>query len=179
MREYNLLFTFRPRDLNQYIMKNILFNLIVIGLMGFSSILVGCKKKCQVDDLSSDSGEIVDNVTIIPSGGSLTGNMGYDFVIDADHQHADAFQIRFGDAPSSAVDYSKYYILANPLMVKCNVALERSVTIDDANQKVIYSVKATQCTDCEGSNYLENYVLVPAFPSNYTLELDTVVITKE
>ncbi len=179
MREYNLLFTFRPRELNQYIMKNILFNLIVIGLMGFSSILVGCKKKCQVDDLSSDSGEIVDNVTIIPSGGSLTGNMGYDFVIDADHQHADAFQIRFGDAPSSAVDYSKYYILANPLMVKCNVALERSVTIDDANQKVIYSVKATQCTDCEGSNYLENYVLVPAFPSNYTLELDTVVITKE
>jgi hypothetical protein len=160
-------------------MKNILFNLIVIGLLAFSTALVGCKKKCQVDDLSKDSGEIIENVTIIPSGGSLTGNMGSDFVIDADHLHSGAFQIRFGDAPSEAVDYSKYYILANPIKVKCNVALERSVTIDDANQKVIYSVKATQCPDCEGSSNLENYVLVPAFPSNYTLELDTAVITKQ
>ena len=160
-------------------MKRSFFYPILFCVISLSTALVGCKKKCQVDELSKDSGEIIEDVTIIPSGGSLTGNMGSDFVIDANHQHADAFKIRFGDSPSENVDYSKYYILANPIMVKCNVALERSVTIDDVNQKVVYSVKATQCPECEAASYIENYVLVPAFPSNYTVELDTAVITKQ
>jgi hypothetical protein len=152
--------------------------LLFITVLSFNFSLVSCKKKCRVDDLAKDSGVIIENATIIPSSGSLTGTMGSDFLIDATHQHANAFQIRFGDSARVNVDYSKYYILANPMRVKCNVALEREVIIDDVNQKVTYSVKATQCSDCNSESYIENYVLVPAFPSNYSLELDTVTINK-
>ena len=152
--------------------------LLLLGVIFTASISTSCKKKCRVDDLSQDTGEIIDSVTIIPSSGSLTGNMGSDFVIDGDHQHANAFQIRFNDSARVNVDYSKYFILANPMIVNCNVAFERNVTIDNANQQVIYAVKATQCADCNTTNYIENYVLVPAFPSNYEVIFDTVVITK-
>jgi hypothetical protein len=159
-------------------MKHSIGFLLFIASLSFNLTLVSCKKKCKVDELAKDTGVIIENVTIIPSSGSLTGNMGSDFLIDATHQHANAFQIRFGDSARVNVDYSKYFILANPMRVKCNVALDREVLIDDVNQKVTYSVKATQCSDCTSESYIENYVLVPAFPSNYTLELDTLVINK-
>jgi len=159
-------------------MKRSIGFLLFIAFLSFNLSLVSCKKKCKVNELAKDTGVIIENVTIIPSSGSLTGNMGTDFLIDATHQHANAFQIRFGDSSRVNVDYSKYYILANPMRVKCNVGLEREVLIDDVNQKVTYSVKATQCSDCNSESYIENYVLVPAFPSNYTLELDTLVINK-
>jgi hypothetical protein len=159
-------------------MKHSIAFLLFIASLSFNLTLVSCKKKCKVDELAKDTGVIIENVTIIPSSGSLTGNMGTDFLIDATHQHANAFQIRFGDSARVNVDYSKYCILANPMRVKCNVALDREVLIDDVNQKVTYSVKATQCSDCTSESYIENYVLVPAFPSNYTLELDTLIINK-
>ncbi len=157
-------------------MKRSIGFLLFVAFLSFSMSLVSCKKKCRVDELNKDTGEIIDSVTIIPTSGSLTANMGTDFLIDATHQHANAFQIRFGDSARENVDYSKYCILANPMRVKCNVALEREVLIDDVNQKVTYRVKATQCSDCTSESYIENYVLVPAFSGNYTLELDTSVI---
>jgi hypothetical protein len=159
-------------------MKHSIGFLLFIASLSFNLTLVSCKKKCKVDELNKDSGEIIDSVVFYPTSGYMTSSMGGNYVVTSSHPYADRFEIKIGQGVKQPVDYTQYTILANPISATCDVAFEREVKIDDANQKVIYSVKATQCPDCESTNYIENYVLVPAFPSNYEVVFDTVVITK-
>lgn len=152
--------------------------LLLLGVIFTASISTSCKKKCRVDELNNDSGEIIDSVVFYPSSGYMTSSMAGNYVVNASHPYADRYEVKIGNGDRQAVDYSLYTILANPINATCDVAFERDVTIDNANQQVIYTVKATQCSACESTNYIENYVLVPAFPSNYEVIFDTVVITK-
>lgn len=149
-------------------------------LIGASVVLGSCVKKCKLSEESSDSGVIVKDVVIYPESGYMTSSMAGDYLVNGGDSYADEFQVSFdGGYTKEAVNYSIYSILANPINVKCDASFKRSVTIDDANQLVVYSIEVTECsTTCDEVRTTENYVLVPAFPSNYSVVYDVKVAEK-
>ena len=48
-------------------MKHSIGFLLFIASLSFNLTLVSCKKKCKVDELNKDSGEIIDNVVFYPT----------------------------------------------------------------------------------------------------------------
>jgi hypothetical protein len=126
-----------------------------------------------------DGGAIIDNVIFYPNSGNITPSMGGNYNINVNHPYANTIKIAIDGAGKVPVNYSQYNVLCYPLRTKCNASFERTVTIDDATQSVVYKIVATQCGNCEQEWLTENYVLVPVFPSSYTVSYDVTVIDKE
>jgi hypothetical protein len=141
-------------------------------------ISFSCKKKCKLDGDSTNTGTIVEGVVIYPASGSMTGNMGGNYVIGASSNYADYIEISFSEGPREPVNYANYKVLAFPISAKCNAQYERNVTVNTSTQSVVYSIKVTQCSDCKEIRNTENYVLVPTFPDNYTVTNVLTVIDK-
>lgn len=151
--------------------KVFLLSLIAIGT---ALSTTSCVKKCKLTKETSDTGVIIENASVFPGSGYMTSSMGGDYHIHATDSYADNFEISFdGGLTKQTVNYSQYNILGNPFVVKCDASFERSVTIDNVNQIVNYTVKVTECsTTCDAEYVVENYVLVPAFPDTYTVVYD-------
>jgi hypothetical protein len=141
-------------------------------------VSTSCKKKCKLDNSTVDSGTIIEDVVIYPTSGSMTGNMGGNYVIGASSNYADYIEISFSEGPREAVNYANYKVLAFPVSAKCNAQYERNVTVNSSTQSVVYSIKVTQCSDCKEVRNTENYVLVPTFPDNYTVTNELTIIDK-
>jgi hypothetical protein len=158
-------------------MKNlrILFLLLLISPIVVST---SCKK-CKVDAVDVNTGDIVEDFVLYPTSGYMTGNMGGNYVIDGNHPHASRFEVSINGGTKVPVNYNSYTILANPLVAKCNAAFERNVIIDHGSQTVTYTLKVTQCDNCKEERYTENYVLVPKFPSSYAVNISHTVVDKE
>lgn len=148
----------------------ILFVTVILGL-------TSCKKKCILE-AGVNSGSIIENVVIYPEAGYMTGNMGGNYVIDATHTYADRFEVSINSGARTAVNYTNYTILAYPITSTCSASFDRSVTIDNTAQTVVYKIIVTQCIDCKESRSTENYVLVPAFPESYTVLYDVSYVDK-
>jgi hypothetical protein len=151
------------------------FFLMLSGVVFFSA---SCKK-CKVDGVDINSGEIVDEVVLYPTSGYMTPNMGGEYVIGAGDPYASRFEVSFDGGAREAVNYTMYTILAQPVVARCNASFERNVTVDHAANKVTYTIKVTQCSNCKEERYTENYVLVPAFPSNYQVVNVLEIVDKE
>lgn len=148
----------------------ILFVTLILGI-------TSCKKKCILE-AGVNAGDIIENVVIYPESGYMTTNMGGDYVIDATHPYADRFEVSFNNGARTAVNYSNYTILAYPLTSTCTASFDKTVTIDNTAQTVVYKIVVTQCLDCTESRTTENYVLVPAFPETYTVLYDVSYVDK-
>lgn len=147
-------------------------------LIALVLIAISCKKKCKIENVNLDSGAIVKNVVLYPESGYMTGNMGENYVIDANSNYADNFQMSLNGGQPTAVNFSNFTILAFPAKAKCNASYDRNVTIDNTAMTVTYTMTITQCDNCKEEYVTENYVLVPAFPSNYTVLYDLSIIDK-
>lgn len=155
--------------------KNILpIFLLATLFLGLSA----CKKKCVVESEDTNNGAIVSGVVFYPSSGSLTGNMGGNYVITNGHPYANNIQIRINEGEKTNVNYTNYTILCYPTTANCSAFYDKTVTIDDANQTVVYKIVVTQCESCPEKYTSENYVLVPAFPSSYAVSYDVSYVTK-
>tara|TARA_B110000285_G_C15056914_1_gene580087 strand:- start:176 stop:652 length:477 start_codon:yes stop_codon:yes gene_type:complete len=144
-----------------------------------SALLIGfvsCKK-CTVAEEDTISGIIIPNTIVYAMPGYLTRDhpinvwngqqydgFGYNFEISIDE-----------GVTRIPVDYDAYTILANPMYVNCKASFEKSVTRDDINNIVRYKITATTCKSCEQERYVENYILVPDIPSNYTVVIEKVI----
>lgn len=158
-------------------MKTLKYILPLIVLSIFLGI-TSCKKKCVVENENIDSGSIIKDVVIYPESGYMTGNMAGDYSIDANHPFADKIQVSIASSGKTAVNYNNYTVLCYPVNAKCNASYDRSVTIDNVNETVVYKIVVTQCDNCEEIRTTENYVLVPTFPSNYIVTYDVSFIDK-
>lgn len=138
---------------------------IVIVLTSLSS----CNKKCVIAKETNDSGLIISDVVFYPISGFMTANMGTDFIIDADHKYSDVIEISMSGSGRAPIDFTQYTGLCFPVYATCNASFDRNVTIDAATQTVLFKIDVTQCANCKDTLWTENYVLVPKFPSNYTL----------
>lgn len=147
----------------------VLLPLLLIALtVSFSS----CKKKCVLDGDDTISGNYIENVVFYPNSGYMTSSMGGNYVINANHNYADRIQVTIDGGAKTPVNYSNYTVLCYPISAKCNAIYDKTVTIDHANQTVVYKIAVTQCSNCEEVRMTENYILVPAFPSSYAVSYD-------
>ena len=108
----------------------------------------------------------------------MTGSMNGYYVVDGNSQYADRFQVSMNSGERTNVNYANFTILAFPIKAKCNASYDRNVTIDNVAMTVTYKMVVTQCDNCKEEYLTENYVLVPSFPSNYTVLFDLSVIDK-
>jgi len=153
----------------------------IFALLLTSTVFMGsCVKKCKLRDKSEDSGTIVKDVIIYPKGGYMTSSMGGNYLINGSSSYANDFEVSFdGGYTRESVNYSVYNILANPMNIECDASYNRSVTVDDVNHVVTYNIDATQCsTTCDEVRTIENYVLVTAIPSGYTVNYTNTISNK-
>lgn len=154
---------------------------LFLAILAIALVSVSCKKKCTLDDNDTTSGVVITHagstedpntlVIIFPSSGQMSSSFGGDYIVDANHNYASNFEVSWdGGLTKAPVDYSLYTILAKPIGIKCNARINRDVVVDNLNGIVTYTVTVKDCDEgCDETRTLENYVLVPAFPSNYTL----------
>lgn len=119
-----------------------------------------------------DKGWIEENVIFYPKLGYLTSKMMGNYVVTANSEFADQFEVSIDGGAKEPVDYSNYTILCYPILSKCNAQFVRDVSFNSVNQTVVYEIEVTQCSQCEEERITENYVLVPKFPSNYQVTYD-------
>jgi hypothetical protein len=151
---------------------------LVFSLVLVIASLSSCNKKCVISKETIDSGAIVKNVIFHPNSGNMTPSMGGNYNINANHPYADRIEVAINGAGKAPVNYSQYSVLCYPIKTKCNASFERTVTVDDASQSVIYKIVATQCGNCAEEWLTENYVLVPAIPASYSVSYDVTVVDK-
>ncbi|TNF47484.1 MAG: hypothetical protein EP305_07715 [Bacteroidetes bacterium] len=139
-------------------------------------------KKCKVDAVDVNSGNIVEDFVLYPKSGYMTSNTGGNYVFDGTNPSpyfADKFEVSLNGGAKVPVNWNTYTILANPIIAKCNASFERNVVIDHGAQTVTYTVKVTQCDNCKEERMTENYVLVPKFPSTYAVNINHTIVDKE
>lgn len=153
---------------------NILFVLLLV-----SPILISTScKKCKVDAVDVNTGDIVEDFVLYPIPGYMTENGVY--VFDGSNAYYnDNFEVSINGGAKVPVNWNAYTVLANPLRAKCNASFERNVIIDHNSQVVTYTLKVTQCDNCKEERYTENYVLVPKFPSTYAVNISHTIVDKE
>lgn len=158
-------------------MKNLRL-LFVLLLLAPIFVSTSCKK-CKVDAVDVNSGDIVEDFVLYPTSGYMTSIMAGNYIIDGNHNYSSRFKVSLNGGSKVPVNYNAYTILANPLNAKCNASFERNVVIDHGAQTVNYTLKVTQCDNCKEERYTENYVLVPKFPSTYAVNISHTIVDKE
>ncbi|MEY4604083.1 MAG: hypothetical protein RIT43_1375 [Bacteroidota bacterium] len=156
------------------ITQRISFFATVLLLLG-TIFLNSCKKKCVIEKNILDKGWIEENVIIYPESGFLTDVMQGNYVVTGSSPYADRFQVSIDGGARQPVDYNNYTILGCPVKNKCNAEFIREVTINSANQTVLYEIDVKQCKNCPEVRRTENYVLVPKFPSSYQVTYDVSI----
>lgn len=121
---------------------------------------------------NEDKGWIEKGVLLYPKMGYITTKLKGKFIITDTSMWADDFEVSIDGSEYSPVDFSKYVILCYPILSKCNAQFIREVSINSLNKNVLYKIEVTQCNRCEEDRITENYVLVPKFPSDYTVSYD-------
>lgn len=153
--------------------KTVVFalSLIAVLLMG-----VSCKKKCTIPEEDTYSGIIISEVNdkpvvVYPESGSMTGNMGGDYHIDANSAYQGGYEISLdGGVTRISLNTNEHNLLANPCLVKCDAAIDREVIYDALNDFYTYTVTVTECDNgCDEQRIIENYVLIPAIDPNSTI----------
>jgi hypothetical protein len=152
------------------------FPLAILTLGLFTS---SCKKKCVMEPNNLDKGWIEENVIFYPKIGYLTSKMDGNYVVTANSQFANQFEVSIDGGAKEPVDYNNYTILCYPILSKCNAQFVRDVSFNSVNQTVEYEIEVTQCSRCEEERITENYVLVPKFPSNYQVTYDISYVNIE
>lgn len=161
-------------------MRNIKFYgptilILAVLFMGFSS----CKKKCVIEKEGTDSGVIVKSVLVYPQHGYITSDLNGNYHIDENSGSASKFEMSTdGGQTKVPVNYDAYSILAHPMVLSCNFSLDREVLINDVTETVTYAITVTECKDplCQQERFIENYVIVPSFPSTYTVNTTVTFI---
>ena len=161
-------------------MKNLRI-LFVLLLLAPIFVSTSCKK-CKVDAVDVNSGDIVEDFVLYPKSGYMTLNTGVNYVFDGinpNPYYSNKFQVSINGGAKTPVNWNSHTVLANPVKAKCNASFERNVVIDHGAQTVTYTLKVTQCDNCKEERYTENYVLVPKFPSTYAVNISHTIVDKE
>lgn len=152
-------------------LKGLFLLVLVLGL-GTTS----CKKKCVIEKENTDLGAIIsesqtgEEVVVYHSGYKPPSISNH---YTASHLYADLIEVSFdGGQTRGPVNWNQYHVLTNPVWVSCEAKFDREVLFNATNQTVTYKLNVTNCGSCDEKYYAENYVLIPAVPSSYTVLYD-------
>lgn len=147
---------------------------LLVLLVGLGS--VSCKKTCVIDKENSDLGAIIsesqtgEEVVVYHSGYKPVSISNH---YTATHPYADHIEVSFnGGLSRGPVNWNQYNVLTNPVWVSCEAKFDREVLFNPTAQTVTYKLNVTNCGACDQKYYAENYVLIPAVPSSYTVLYD-------
>lgn len=149
--------------------------LLALVVFSFSS----CNKGCEIETVDTNSGTILENGIVYASSGGMTGSMAGQYHITGASSYATNFEMSLdGGVTRTTINYNDYSILAFPLIVNCEVAFIREVTVDNVLGTATYKIRVYQCKDpkCDDKRTVENYVLVPAIPVSYTIIYDIDIV---
>lgn len=149
--------------------------ILSVLFLAFSS----CKKTCEIEGDSVDSGLIDQDVLVYPKHGYITEEMSGEYHVHGASSIANKFEMSTDNGFSrSSFNYTAYSILAYPMKLNCNFYMDRSVKVDDINMTATYKITVTQCKDpkCAEQRYIENFIVVPAIPESYTILHDIQII---
>jgi len=146
-------------------MKFLVLTLLTL-LVGFSS----CKKTCDFPKDDTHEGLIVPDAYVL---GKSSGSRGVFRSHDGEFKYKVSFDkgYTYGE-----VDFDEYVVMNYPMTVTCNSHLIKEVLVDYINHKVEYNVTIQSCADCEDTYGIENWVLVPKFPSTFAVSYKTEVL---
>lgn len=143
----------------------------MVLLIGLGS--TSCKKKCVIDKENSDLGAIISESQtgeeiVIYHSGYAGANVGNHITSDWN-----GIEVSFdGGQTRGPINWSQYHVLRNPVNTSCEAKIDREVLFNSVAQTVTYKVSVTNCGACDEKYFAENYVLVPAIPSSYTVLYD-------
>lgn len=149
-------------------LKGLFLFLVVLGL-GTTS----CKKKCVIEKEDSDLGAIISESqtgeeVVIYHSGYAGANVGNHIT-----SNWNDIEVSFdGGQTREPINFSQYHVLRNPVTTTCEASIEREVLFNTTAQTVTYKVRVVNCAGCDDKYNAENYVLVPAIPSSYTVLFD-------
>jgi hypothetical protein len=146
---------------------------LVLGLTS------SCKKSCVIETSDISSGTIIEDISLFPSSGGMTGSMAGVYHVTSTHNYAPNFEMSFDDGVTKVpVNYSQYSILCFPMIVNCEVSFDREVSVNATAGTATYRIRAFQCKQakCDEKRSVENYVVVPAIPASYTIIYDVDIV---
>lgn len=152
-------------------LKGLFLLLLLVGLGSTS-----CKKKCVIDKENTNTGSIIEDA-IIYHVGYAGPNNGWHLTTDVNGIEIAGsnvgLEVSFdGGKTRGPINFSQYHVLMLPTTSSCESKLDRSVVFDNVSQTVTYKISVTNCSRCDDKYQSENYVLVPAIPSSYTVLYD-------
>lgn len=149
-------------------LKGLFLLVLLIGLGSTS-----CKKKCVIDKENSDLGAIISESqtgeeVVLYHSGYAGANVGNHITTDVN-----GIEVSFdGGQTRGPINFSQYHVLRYPITTTCEAKIDREVLFNSAAQTVTYKLVITNCSRCDEKYVAENYVLVPAIPSSYTVLYD-------
>jgi hypothetical protein len=146
-------------------MKFLILTLLTL-LLGFSS----CKKSCDIPIEDTHEGLIVPDSYVL---GKSSGSRG----VMRSHDGEFIFKVSFDKGYTyGEVDFDEFAVMNYPMMISCNSHLTKEVLIDYFNHTVEYNITIQSCPDCEDAYGIENWVLVPKFPSSFVISYKTEIL---
>jgi hypothetical protein len=138
-------------------MRSFLFFALILTL-GFTSC-----KKC--DPTNSYGGEVLgDAIVRVPGNNAPQPIM----ITDAD-EVSFPVEVSFDNGFTyELVDFSKYTVFAIPTIATCSSGYDRSVVLSPSASVAKYTVTVTECSTCEGSARIENWVVTNKVPQGYS-----------
>jgi len=97
------------------------------------------------------------------------------FIIQSEAQLDSLFEYKTcSDLQKPEIDFSEHTLLGYYVDGGgCDIQFIREVTVDESEQRYIYTVKVKECGWCAKLGYSMNWVLVPKLPENWTVEFRT------
>lgn len=139
-------------------MKRLLLFTLVFAL----ATLTSCKK---CDPSNSSTGMIVENSIIRVVSGKSPGNQ----LIRSQSEFNQEIEMSLdGGITYEPVDFSKYSVFALATTASCSSGYNRDVSINQANKTATYSIEIVECSTCEGTTTIANWVLTTKIPSGYS-----------
>jgi len=141
--------------------------LLILSALTFITFLSSCNK---CDSSNSTEGIIVEDAIVriigkAPEQALITNYLSSEFNIEVSFD---------GGLNYKSVDFSKYSVMALSTTASCSSGYNRSVTLDKTESIVYYTVLITECSTCQNSTTIPNYVLTTLIPEEYTAIYHTV-----
>jgi len=152
--------------------------LFTFGLSAVLMTTISCKKSCNIPEEDTYSGPIISEVNetkviIYAHPGGLLESFpnGMHITSNSPIGQQEWFEVSFdGGITRQPVDFTQYNIIGYPLVVKCDAAIDRSLTTNPTANSALFTMTVEECNDgCDELRSLENYILVDDTMANYTV----------
>jgi len=135
----------------------------------FIAVLIFAITSCKKCDPTNTIGGIVIDDAIVRVIGYEEGENFINAPSDFDKKIEVSFD---GGITYRPVDFSKYSVFSLQTTASCSSGYHRAVVANNTNETVNYSVTITECSTCQNTATINNWVLTKAVPGFYEVSFN-------